>query len=590
MRRMSRIVGCGVVFSVVMPGLADIPAALDRVPANAGMVAAIPNLAEFHKQVSGLVTMLGLQEREFGQGVAMAGMLLQSPGLNAAGSVAVAIMPGPDGTLDFDGEQPPMAFIVPVTNFGEFVGAFDGQVEQTIATLDMWGETMFLKDAGGGYAVLGADRDIVQAFNAAPGQRAAHEARLGTTGRRVADTSDFFIAVDVQTIAPMLREAAEGIRENFEMASMMMGEQAAGMEAMGEMMSQSVDTFIRDAQVGLFGLDLSDAGVSFDLAAQFKEGSETGRIMQSGGNAGSLLSRVPNMPFLFAMSMDMSSPQIKDIFKQMAHMSAQMNPAQANMLGMMNIGEMLDNQDGMAMVMGNPPSLLMGGMFSQTVQYTKCRNPAQALDSIRQAMVKMDGQASGPISFKTTYKKGAATVDGVSVDSWGMQMKADPADPTAGQFGVGMAMIFGPSNGPSGYYATTTEGIVTTFVQSTPLMSQALKASKGENDLSENDAIQTASAQLPRGTVFEFYLGLDAVIQQMSMFMAMAGQSLDVEAPENLGALAFGVAVGDGGAQGRVFVPGALVKFISQVVEAQQGQFDDGDAPPAPDRGNRPRF
>jgi len=90
MRRMLVLAGTAL---VTMPAWADVPAALDRVPTDALLVAAIRDLDQFDARVGKMMKDLNVPQD---QGpTAMAFKLLKTPGLNRKGSMAVAMFADP---------------------------------------------------------------------------------------------------------------------------------------------------------------------------------------------------------------------------------------------------------------------------------------------------------------------------------------------------------------------------------------------------------------------------------------------------------------------------------------------------------------
>jgi hypothetical protein len=569
-----------------MPALADIPKVMDRVPTNAGLVVAIDNLSAFHARAEGLISMLSLDEMGPGNVLGLTKVWLDTPGLDATGGLVIAFLTNEQGSLDLEGETPLAAIFLPVTDFGAFAGAFEGKEEGGIIVGTMDGDTIYMKDIGGGYALASPNRELAANMKPAPGNMAAHTKRLGVTGMRVAESSAMFVAVDLQIVAPMIKEAGAGFREQMEMVSSMMGDEAQGMGTMGQMIEAFSGDLARDGQTGLFGMSLSDDGVSLDLAATFKEGSETAATMSTSGNAIELLARVPDMPYLAAGAIDMSSPAVRDMFKAMGQISASMNPDQPNMMEMFNLGKIIDGQRGMAMVMGNPPSMIMGGLFSKTVQYLACDNPKASIATVSEMMKTMNGMASGPMRFETDFKPAMTNVEGTSIDGWGMKMVLDPADPSAEQMQMGMMMIFGPQMGLSGYYAQVPGGMITTYARESGITAKAIQAATRGDGLATNAGVKAAAGHLPKGCVAAGFVGLDSLMQQASGLMAMGGQSLGVDVPDEMGAIAAGVAMSDGGTHARIFVPQSLLSFVGQVMEARMGAGEDGEARP-PSR--RPR-
>lgn len=590
-KRVSRVLGgFGVMLGISVPALAELPPSLDRVPEDAAIVVSVRNLAELHERAGALFELIQVGDSQ--QVLGMAQMILSTPGLDETGSIALAILPGDDGTVDFDSEAPPMVLIVPVDNFGDLAQALDGRAaDNGLFDIELMGEEAFLRDLGGGWAALSPNGELLEDFEGRAGNLRSHERRFGSAGNEIADHSSIFVAVDIVSVAPYIREGVEGFQGQMGMMAMMMGEQAQGMEQFGQLIGDFTDQLIEQGEVVLMGVGMSDTGLSIDLGAQFRAGTEMARMMDADADARDLLRHVPDMPFLFAASVDTTSPAVKQMFGKLADLGAQMNPAGGEMMGFGNFLKMIDDQDGMAFVMGNPPAIMMGGLFANTLQFTKTSDPAALLDTTSTMMSELNGMEQQGISFSTSFKRDATTVEGVPVHSWGMKMQFDPADPGAQQAQMGMMMIFGPQGGPSGYYAAIDEGLITTFSQSTPLMSQAIEAARAGNGLGAQASIRNAAGQLPGNSVVQVYIGIDEIMQQVGGVMAMMGGGLDIEIPQNMGPIAIGASMQDGGFVGRIYMPEGVVKLIGEFAKMADdgGDWEDDGWEEDDDEGS-PRF
>lgn len=568
-----------VTLSVAMPALA-LPQALDRVPTGAAAFVGIENLREFQTEALGLATALNMQQAI--QPLQLAGMMLNTQGLNRDGSAAIAFMAGPDGQLDFEAEMPPMVLVLPVSDFAAFVGQFGGQAGQGVLPLNLMNNEVFIKDLEGDYAAMSPSRALLDGFAGNSGNLAGIKSRLGNVGNRVADDSDMFFAIDVQQISGQLTQAAEGFKQQMDMMAMMMGDQAQGMDQMGSAAVDFAEMFVRDGSVAIMGLALDGDGVGMDFAAQFKQGTELANMFDAEGSARSLLNHVPGNDFLFAFAIDSSSAKVKQLFGELAEFGAAMNQGMGMGMGPMDLSKMVQSQDGMAFVMGNPPAIMMGGLFANTVQFTKTSNPAESLAQAKTMMAEMNGMAQQGMTFNTRYTDNVSTVEGVKVDGWSMTMQFDQSDPAAQQAQMGVMMIFGPAGGPSGYYAAVDNGLITTFVQSQPLMTTAINAARNGNGLGKSAEITSVSEHLGSGNIVEGYIGVRSIAQQLQGVMAMmGGGGPQMNIPADLKPLGMAASMSDGGAHTRIFVPQGVIKMAAELAaQANQGMGGDDEFEP----------
>jgi len=568
----------GILAVVVASGtaLAEAPAALDRVPADAAVVASIRNLQEFHDNIMGLKQILPALDIDLGDAEAMMG----ADGLNANGSIALALFGG-EGGLDL-GNDATMVMVVPVSDYGALVSGFGGDPAAGVAEVQVHGETVFAKDLGGGYAAIGPSLDLVEGFDGEPGHMKAQETRCGAAGARVGDEADTFIVADVSAFEPMIRAKFAEMKQTMQMMAQMAGPQGEQMATTAAAMEQMTDAFLRDASVGFVGIDFSGEGIALDFGTQFKEGSPAAGYFQAEGDASTLLGRVPAGKYLFAVSMDTSSPGMRRLAAKANEISMKLNPAAEGMEDVMNPGWFLERSDGFAAVMGQPPSLF-GGVLSKLSYYIATEDPAGFVGAYRDAQAKMNDQTVNGLTFLTNYQPESAEINGTAVDSWSLQMKADPSVPGALQQQQGLMMIFGPQMGPSGYTAQVDNGVIFTLSQDTPLMASALEAAATGNGVGADAGLMAVATHLHPNSTFVMYWNVDNILDMVSGVMAMAGQQLPFQAPENLKPIGIGATTDGGGLGARVFLPMDVIKFFGDMASvAQDGMGPEG--------GERPRF
>jgi len=586
MSTLSRLtIGLGMTIGLAAPTLGAMPDVLDRVPDDAAMIMVVQDIGGFHEKASGLAELLDVPQA--GMALGMIGGLLQTPGLNSNGNMAIAFLADEKGDLDFEAETPPMVMLLPVSDYEDFGAAFGAKDhEGAIDAISLMGESAYLRDLGAGWAAVSPDGELLAEFAGTPGNLGDHERRLGAAGDEISSSSDMFLAVNISVLAPAIREGVEGMKGQMEMMAAMMGQQAQGMEEMADLVSSLSEELIRDGRAAMMGVGIGGEGLKLDFGAQFEPGSELAEMLDAPGEALGMLANVPDLPYLVAVGLDTSSPAMKKLAARFAEISAEMNPQQADMLGMMNMSKLADLQDGFAFLMGNPPAIIGGGLFSQTLQFTKSGKPQELLDKTAKMMSDMDGMTQQGITFDTRYEQNATEIEGLPVHRWGMKMTFDPSEPSAQQAQMGMTMIFGPAGGPNGYYAGVENGLITTYSQNTPLMSQAIEAAREGGGLATSDEIVEAAGRLPDGCVMQVFIGSESIVQQASSVLAMLGMGGQLDVGDDLSPIAGGLSMREGGAVGRVFVPTDVIELIKKLGELAEQQQDVEPAP----KESKPRF
>ncbi len=579
MRMPTLMIPCAV---FAMPVLGDLPAALDRVPTNAAAVIGIQSLESFHSDISGIADLFQIED--LGGPLEMAQMLLSTPGLNASGSAALVIMPGEDGFVDVSGPEPTMFAILPVASYDEMVGAFGGDAAAAVTELSMDGDVVFATNLGGGFCAIAPEAANLRGVGEVRGAAPAHATHVGMSGQRVIESSDLFVALDIKAFTPAIEQAMGEMRQSMAMVQTLMGEQGAGMGQMVDMVDGLSTMLTEDGQAAVLGINVNSSGVSLDASAQFREGSQIASMAAKGGNASSLLDRVPDMPFIAAFAVDMSSPQLKEWMAEMSEAAMAMQPGDANPFGFVKTGELMELVDGSAFVMGNPPSLLMGGIFHSMMEFKASSDSQKLLAATREMLPKMDGMSQQGITFNATLDAGVKQVAGTMVDTWSMKMAPDPENPAAQRMAMMFSMIFGPNQGPHGYYAPVEGGLITTMALNDDLLARAIKAANAGHGLASGEKVSTAIASQPEGAIVQGFLDVGVLGKQLMSMAAMMGPGApQLEIPENLAPIGVSLATGSGGLHGRVHVPQGILNMISAMSRQMADEMGGGE-------GGGPRF
>ncbi|MCC6678214.1 MAG: hypothetical protein IT436_13820 [Phycisphaerales bacterium] len=571
------------VCGMAMSALADLPAALDRVPADAVVAVSMKDLSKLHSQFGKLKEATGMKAD-----LGMAEQLLATPGLNKSGSAALVLMGGEAKDAEGPG---PMVLVVPVSDYAEFVKAFGGSGEDKIATLtmpeemDFEGSTQaYAKDLGGGYAAMGPVKEVIEGFDGKAGKSGDHKKSLGPVGTRVADSSETIVVANIQKLGPKIEEGLAGMKDQVGMAMAMAGPQAEQMERSMAMVEMVVKAVVRDATVTIAGLGFDEKGVTFDMGAQFKEGSPSHKLLQSKGAASKLFSKLPSSPFLFAMSVDTSAPGVKSLLKEAAAMSQPAEGAPPAMTA--NMMKSLETVDGVSFLMGQTPGLMAGGLLANSVMYYATKDSAAYMTSMKEMTEGMNSQKVEGMTITSTYKPAALEVSGVKVDEWGMTMQVDPNSEQAMQMQQMQMMMWGMGGGPSGYVAAVDGGVVMTMSKNQVMLGSAIDAAKGKAG-EVDPLLKDVSGNLPADRTFEAYIGTKSVLDTIAGFMAMMGGGGNFQVPAQVAPVGMGGTTDSGGLQVRTYVPASVIKAGVDMSKSFGGAPEE-EAPE--EDGKPPRF
>jgi hypothetical protein len=546
--------------------MADLPQALDLVPADAPVVVAIDNFNALLGE-RGAVAQLAGALGPIPADLAEIQQLGRLEGVNAGGSLAAVMVPA-----EGFGEEDQLVVIAPVSDYAAFARGLGGS-GAGLEEVELDGEPLFIKSLGGGYAAMGPQRDPVEGFEARAGQLGGHKERLGKTGEEIAGRSQLLVIANMSRVGGQLQQ---------QIAGSLMGAQmfappgaADGLKAL----QAGLTRLINDAKTGILGVGLNDAGVTLHFGAAFSEGTEMAGLFDGDGNSAALMKRLPDQPYLVAGAMDLSNPKMKDLMVRMNEMSARQADAGA-------LSAMMEKADGSAFLLGAfGMHQMAAGIFVNSVAYVQSEDPKALMADFRKSQEAMNGQEAEGIRITTTYEPGARDLEGGGVaDAWGMQM--EPTDPMAmGGEAQMMAMMFGPS-GLGGYIAPSEGGVCLTYARNSKILALAMETAKAADGLGAGDQLQAVASALPASRTAEFYIDVDEALKLGAVAMQMMGGDLPVDAQADLMPIAFGAGGSGGGAHVALHIPSQTLQTLARTFRAMAGDMMMME----PDAGGGPDF
>lgn len=578
-----------------LPAMAGLPAAFDRVPAEMPVVVGVSSLQEFRDKVVGTFKAVGVPVDGPGP-IADINKLMDIPGLNKAGSFAVAVNPnlkkaaGGDAAAEGSSEEAPGVMLIPVSDYNAFITAANGQPGDKIAAIQFGDDDVYAKDIGGGYAAVSNIKTVLEAFDGKAGNLAAHEKRLGSSAKSIADSAEMIVIANIELLQDQMKQAGVGIKQQMDMVAMMSGQ--AGAANQGKLAQVVMDAFARDAKVSILGVDVGEQGVNIDLASEFKEGSEIAGFFQAKGVASSLLSRAPAKKYLFAGAWDLSAPGIKKIIKNIVAMGAegQKDGAAQAPSTFMAMADNIDIIDGQSFVLG--ATEVGAGLLGQTVFITKTKSPEKLMEAQRKLYEGLSGKNEGGLKYTASYKAGAKEVAGVKADEWELKMEPDPNDPAAMQMQMAMGMFLGGDGTMKGYAASVDGAVIQTMSLNTPLLESAVKAAADGKGLGEDAGIKLVSGMLPANRSAELYIGTRELMETVQNFMAMFGSPAEFKLPETLPPIGVGAVTEGGAFRVRFVLPNEVMKTLGEVAKQMEAADQGGDPMDGGDQGEpgAPKF
>lgn len=553
---------------------AGAPAALDLVPEDAAVVVAINDVGDLLSDIEAVNALAG-PHGDPGIGM-MAAMVRGTPGLNPEGSAAL-IVPAPKADPDTGMTEEPdweqMLAIVPITDFAEFTQG--GEAQDGITEFQLGGTPAFARELGGGFALVGPMDGMVRGFEAGNGRLESHLARMGASGKAIADSADVTVFT---TVEPFRAELMQGMQQAQQQAAMMAAMAGGGQDMAAPMnaMMELVRGYVEDARVGIAGVSYDEGGFTLDWGVQFEDGSDSAKAMDHAGDSGSLISHLPAGDYYAAYALDTRGEGFQTLMGHLKEMySAMPDAQQAPWQGAWST--QMEKTTGLAGVVGASPAIMQTGLLANSVNYVRTSDPASYVAMTAESLKDSDGKSYSGMNLATTYQPSADTIAGVPVDAYGVKMSLDPDAAPQGGMGMGgpqqmIQMMFGPSLGPSGYIAQLDGAVVQTMSKNKQLAERAIAAGKSGGGLGADDRVKGVAARLPEGRVFEGYLAADQVMNTAGPMLMMFGVLDTFEPIDGLEPVGLGASTIGGGGHARVFIPTSVVKKAFEMVPEDAGQ------------------
>ena len=547
--------------------LAAPPQILDRVPADADVVIAVRQVNDFLGDIDQINRLLGDQANP--QILFATAMVRGMPGINLDADAAFVITVPRD--LEDENAEPTVVAILPVSDFNAL--AQGREPDNGLVLLPVPDAQVYARDIGNGYAVVSDNADAARAFDAAAGRLEQHTARVGPAGGRVVSDSEVSIITNAQSLRPVLTQGIEGMKEAGQMVAMMGGEEAA----LGFNTFVSVaETVVRDLSAGVFGLSITEQGMTYDMAVQFEPNTESASYFTRAGSTSGLLDRVPAQRYLFAAAFDADSPTVAKVAEAFERWTASMPEEMRNQagFGQMPLSDLARLTSGGAYIMGTPPGLMGGGLFTNTTQYIRSKDPAAYLGAMVKLYEDADGTSQDGVSIQTAINPDAVTIDGTNLTAYAMTMTMDP-QAMGGMPGMDPAMItqmiFGPTGGPTGYLGLVEGGVVQTMSQAPDMTRRALAAAKNADGLGKSERLRRAGERLQSDRMAEIYISIDEILNTVGPTLMMFGLLPEFQPVNAMDPIGLSLATDAGGFAGRIYLPNDALKAITDAIP---------DAPP----------
>jgi hypothetical protein len=471
--------------------------------------------------------------------------------------------------IDWQSGMERVVMIVPITKYEDFLGNFgvkpagEGKVDEFVTNQ---GEDAYAKPLGDGWAAMGPDKELVQAFTGKVGGTPL-KSRLGKAGEAVTDNSDLVAIVNLDRLRPAATDALKKMEKEARSSIDMMGEK--GLDKNLDVVQWLGDTIVRDTQTMVLGVKTGSMGLELDAVGAFKPESYLSKVFGDGGNATPLLGKLPGGDYLAAAAIDFSSAGAKQLMKDLISKVDIPGGEAATKAATSSV----ENIQGKGVVVGGPKNGLLSGILTATVVYSPAKDPQQALKDFKTSLAAADGTKIGDMVYATKYTEPSGKQDDSPFAAWETKVTSESGEMPA-QVASAMPLMFGPAGVPSGYVAVANGGLYTTYSKSTELMNKAIGSAK-EGNLGSDALVKQSQGLLPKNRLAEGYLGSKSILDYVMQIMAMSGTPMPMDKiPEKLPPVAGAISAESGSMRLSLVVPAPVIKTGITLGEA----FDNAKA------------
>ncbi|MCC7203484.1 MAG: hypothetical protein IT441_00260 [Phycisphaeraceae bacterium] len=576
----------------------DLPAGLANVPADSEVVVIIANPQALDKKIADLAEKMGVSDPSMQSPLAH---LKQEIGLiegvkdDAAWLLVVQNVPmssKPEEEIDELEEDMPAILLAPVTDYQAFLKNFDGGASQdglTEVTMPD-GTTGYVREVSGGYALLGASKQLVTSYEPAGGAAEAIKGRIGDSGVQAVGRSDVAVVLNMQTLGPKLEQEMKRAMEEAKERGEVMQEYGGGpagpisSEKATEIALSLTQIWVRDLQGAVLGADLTDQGVGLSCQGVWKPGSVIAGRFKGGLSAGSLMARLPKTTYLFAGALSAKAIDLPAMLNDVTELLKDSpEPFVKMMLASVESQKLVESAAFTAELSPDFNPVMPGNPFRTTAVSQSADGQAiiEAIKTSLAAMGKIElplpqaqagpGQPTVKPTLEAEFVPNQVQIDGTQVNL----IRTSVHGAGAGNATAMMAQdAFIAASGPYTVQINSTDATA---------MGDALAALKKTDGLGVGDPIAQARVDyLPADPAAELYLnpkGLETGVN--IMFMMMGGQPVSL--PEDLPPLTAGLNVGDGAAHGRLVLPMRTILYVSDLVRQTQAGPQEEEPSTAPD-------
>jgi|GEM_PF-4175984 len=589
-----RLIGLLTLFAILPMIVGTVSAdqrALDMVPANAHVAVVVPNPGALSKSINELTGSLGLTEMLPGLFAMMGqpgmgaefeldvwgmakGMMGIGQGIDDNGPIILVL----DLTQDDQGQildEPKITIITAVTNYEDFLANFGGDEKKEIADVRLTdGSTAYIRHVNN-FAVMAETQKDAEAYT--PGKNAKGLLRkAGEYGRKAIQSGELVYYVDLEAMRKGLGEDMKWLDAKQTRATEEAREQGGDEAAKAtETVTSSLRKMLGDAQAMVASYDISSDGFGTSTTIQFKPGSESAKQFAGTQTKGSLLSKLPDDQYVFALAADADALHIKDWIGPIMKLMETSSDAGMGMVKQLPaVMDLIASSNRVAYAFYTPqPQSVMNSFDWKIIATTESDDAAKLMQSYEKLITEMNGMkvttAEGEVQYETNFMRDAVEISEEKVSQYEVKFQI-PMQMLQQMGGAGaMASMFTTQMG----YIAQVDNYVVTSSGTNPLhMTAAIEALKQDGGLNSQAALKAARTNnQPDYLVAEGYFNMSGLLSAVApLFIANFMPNQEYEVPQDLPPLSMGMGMHNGGAAMQMYLPARSIKEVMHVVQLVQ--------------------
>lgn len=562
-RNMLRLITMVLVCLSSSPALAAAPDVVRQIPGDAPVFIAAPKLSKLLAKIAVINQKLGFNQMRMNNTLGFAkAMLGLMAGVDDAGGAAVVLTDIPISKMGTPGTpggaaEPKVLVILPVSNYQTFLGNFGVNSGNGVQSVTMMNKQMHVKQVGR-YAVISDDQAQVVAYRA-PAANGSVAAVAGDYVDHALAHSDIVFGVNLATMVPIARSALkQQLAQMGQMLKMFGGGDPQTAQFMGVFLTlygNVLDALLRDGELLLCGLDVSRHGLGISCLAQFREGSPLANTFARNPSQPPRFSRLPNRPYLFAMSMNSGTLPLR----QWAHDLVNVLPKDNGFSRVMASADALTSAAGdewQFAFYAPASSAAASRPLANGLYVVSAPNPQQYVAAYRQLVTSMNSFGFGGFSYQTTYQSTARQIGDQLIDQYtigmvvpaAMQQQAGPATlATARQKGLVI-----PIDG----------AVVVALDAEDAIISEVLAMDSTANSLDQGKSLAATRKRLPRKSIAQFYVNIGGIIDSARRAAPRSAMAAVPSLPASLPPIGASISASGGTIAMRIHVPTAVISAI----------------------------